>query len=123
MLAEQASNTDIRLPQELRAAAHVLSGELAWAGPDALRVVDWLSAHGSAVVGVERWRDENGAASWLETSNYSPRPGDTIDSREIARCAAEAEKFISEVGHSPDDLFNLSWMPPVPDETLTSLAA
>ncbi len=123
MLAEPAFSIDVQLPQELRDTAHILSGELAWTETDALRVVEWLSAQGSAVVGVELWRDKDGAVLWLATSNYSPRLDDRITSEEVARCSIESARFIRTAGHSPEDLFSLSWLPPVGDETLASLAA
>ena len=124
MLVERAFVIDYRLPQELRDTAHVLSSELAWATPDALRVVDWLRTQGSAVVGVELWWDKDGAASWQATSNYSPHPGDETTPVEVARCAEEAARFIRDFeGFSnTENLFNLTWLPPVPDETPATLA-
>ena len=103
MLAEKTSNTELALPGDLQKRAYVLSGEYAWTASDALRIVEWLRAHDVAVVGVELWRDHEGSAQWIATSNYS--------SEDTAACARGAAQFIAEFKQLKSDsgnLFNLT---------------
>ncbi len=109
MLAEQASNTDLRLPQELRDKAQVIAGELTWTARNALIAVSWLSLDGRAVVGVELWRDLEGQPLWLAASDYSPSIHDALTPERIAWCAGKAAEFIQAHCHEPGALFNLTW--------------
>ena len=118
MLAERTSNTQVQLPEELQSRAVVLVGEMAWAAPDALRVVEWLSSHGATVLGAELWREKNGKPQWIETGQgFYETP---------AASAREAIRFIAEFQDCeshPGNLFNVSWSTLPSVETMVAEAA
>ena len=71
--------TDLdQLPKSLQTRAYHAAGEIAWPRPEALQVIDYLTAQGTAVLGVE---------IWLPTS-----PGPTIPTPIIYNWEAEARQ-------------------------------
>ena len=112
MSAEPAFYIEPILPKVLQDKAIVLRGEPSWPASDALQVVDWLSANGYEVAGVELWRNKEGKPLFVASSDYSPRLDGPVTPETLAWCAHKAAQFIVRFRHEPGALFNMTSQQP-----------
>ncbi len=96
------------VPAVLLAKARVLAGETAWRANDAVDVIDHLASKGVAVVGVELWREDEGAPRWIASSDYELKAG-TSASDYVTQSKNAAVAFVQRFSERPDALFNLTW--------------
>ncbi len=96
------------LPGELRGAARIYLGEMAFTADDARRVIDWLESSRLAVIGVELWSPiEDGSIWWLGTSHYEERCETSSWESYVGCCARGARAFVDEWGRSAREHFDL----------------
>lgn len=96
------------LPRALINKAVLLAGELSWFSEDALQAIQWLSAHGCAILGVEIWEEREGSPKWIASSDYNYELyDDWIDY--CQRCADAASQFVKGVKYKHTSLFNLNY--------------
>jgi hypothetical protein len=101
-------------PSELVTGAFVASKEAAWRPAQAAVSVEWLGAHGFAVLGTELWLPKDGSIQSLPYFQNVDRQGDEAWDSFVARAAAETlaylraftPKFIEE----GDVYVNVTWV-------------
>jgi hypothetical protein len=110
-------------PFELQTSAFTSGNDAAWPRPLAAEVVEWLGAHGYAVLGTELWvvNGEKILSLPLGTSGLPEVHGNTTNRRQgelwsefIARAAAETARYLRQFRpeeiRSPGEIrFNVVW--------------
>jgi len=100
-------------PSELASAAFVASKEVAWRPALAARSVEWLSAHGYAVLGIELWLPKDGSIQSLPYFQNVDRQGDEAWDSFVARAGTETlaylRTFTPEFIEEGDVYVNVTW--------------
>lgn len=86
-----------------------LGAEPAWSADHALEAIEHLAELDLAVVGVELWRNDDGAPHWLASSDYN-HDGVAEWTQRVRKCARDAAGFVRRFRTEPDALFNLTWV-------------
>lgn len=101
-------------PSELAAEAFVHSGEAAWRPQLAIASVEWLGAHGYAVLGTEVLIPQRGSIQSLPYFQSVDRKGDEDWNSFVARAAAETivylKMFKQRFAAEGDVYINLTWV-------------
>ena len=101
-------------PSELASAAFVTSTEAAWRPALAASCVEWLGAHGYAVLGTELWLPKNGSIQSLPYFQNVDRQGDEVWDSFVARAAAETlaylRAFTPKFSQEGDVFVNVTWV-------------
>jgi hypothetical protein len=101
-------------PSDLAGAAFVHSGEAAWRPALAVASVEWLGAHGYAVLGTEVWLPMGGSIQSVPYFQSVDRKGNEEWDSFVARAAEETlaylrafkPKFVAE----GDVYINVTWV-------------
>jgi len=109
-------------PSQLASAALVHSNEVAWRPSLAAASVEWLGAHGYAVLGTELWLPKHGSIQSLPYfQRVDRREGETWDAL-VARAATETLAYFREFPRSfvqeADVYVHLNWVSEADFETL-----
>ena len=111
-------------PSELTVAAFTSGDEAAWLPELALAAVEWLGAHGYAVLGTELWLTKGEAIQSLPIASNGAREvhGNTVDRQEkepwgsfVARAAAETIAYLrlfdkTDIVEPGEVHFNVVWV-------------
>jgi hypothetical protein len=121
-------------PSQLAAAAHLSGEEVAWPQLLAAAAVNWLSAHGYAVLGTELWVLRGGAIHALPIgkSGMNEVHSNTVNRKTgepwcsfVARAAMETLAYLqsfdpADIVELGDQYFNVSWADEAEFEKLTT---
>ena len=81
-------------PSDLASAALVASHEAAWRPALAARSVEWLGAHGYAVLGTELWLPKDGSIQSLPYLQNVDRQGNEAWDSFVARAASDTLAYL-----------------------------
>jgi hypothetical protein len=109
-------------PSELAGGAFTTGKEAAWPLEQAASVVEWLGAHGYAVLGIELWLIQSGRIQSLPIGGSGMREahGDKVDRQNaepwkefVARATTKTLKYLrlfdKEIVEPGEVYFNVTW--------------
>jgi hypothetical protein len=101
-------------PPALATGALVLSNEAAWSPALAATVVEWLEAHGFAVLGTEAWRPQGLVIQSVPYFQSANRKADEDWNSFVSRAAAETidylKAFDGEFAKEGELFINIFWV-------------
>jgi hypothetical protein len=124
----------VDFPPEMAGAAFVAGNEVAWRAVPASAAVEWLGAHGYAVLGTELWLLQGGAIQSLPIGKSGTREvhGNSVNRARsepwgsfVARAAAETLAYLqsfnpSDIVEDGEVFFNVVWVNEVDFNNLIS---